>query len=123
MPISAATINLAKQRVESDIRNGFAERLSPSPVADPVFTIELEESPDPELGYAGLAEADAVATSESVVVVPWVYRCVHTGTFMEIPPTFVPFDLRGNDVRQRRTRRRPRVLDTAPLRRLSVRPA
>ena len=93
MPISDTTIDLAKQRVERDIRDGFAERLSPSADADPVFTIELEESV--ALGYPGLAEADAVATSESVVVVPWVYHCVHTGPFLEIPPTFVSFDLRG----------------------------
>jgi hypothetical protein len=87
MPIDAEIIDLAKELVRDDVLGGFDGVLSPDPDNDPVFSIELEES--------GVDESDAVAASDSIVVVPWVYRCVHTGTFLDIPPTYIHFALRG----------------------------
>jgi hypothetical protein len=87
MPISAANIVRARTNVERDVVSGFDGLLSPQPSADPAFVIELKGS--------GLGEELAVATSESVVVVPWVYKCVHTGPFLGVQPTYISFDLRG----------------------------
>jgi hypothetical protein len=79
----------AKAAVREDIVEGLSDYLSPDPDVDPaeVFAIDLTDS--------GLEEADVVATSETLVVIPWAYQCVHTGPFLEIPPTYVRFELRG----------------------------
>jgi hypothetical protein len=85
MPIDQQTIDLAKDRVRDDILGGFEGILSAD--GNSAFSIDLKDS--------GLDDTDVVAASESVVVVPWRYRCVHTGTFLEIPPTYVRFELTG----------------------------
>jgi hypothetical protein len=87
MPISPTNIAQARTNVERDVVGGFDGLLSPSPSADPPFQIELKGS--------DLAGGLAVATSDSVVVVPWVYKCVHTGPFLGVQPTFIEFELRG----------------------------
>jgi hypothetical protein len=88
MPIDAAAIALAIERVEQDVVGGFDDILTPDGAG--AFAIDLDES--------GLTPTEVVATSEVVVVVPWVFRCVHTGTFIGVQATFVHFDLRGTTV-------------------------
>lgn len=86
MPIDSATIATAIDRVRMDIMGGF------DGILDPIgglgaFSVDLNDSP--------LASNDIIATSEIVVVVPWVYRCKHTGTFLNVPATYVEFGLLG----------------------------
>jgi len=85
MPIDAATIALAIARVEQDVVNGFDGALTPA--GSGAFELDLDES--------GLTSTEVVATSEVVIVMPWVFRCVHTGPFIGVQATFVHFDLRG----------------------------
>jgi hypothetical protein len=88
MPIEPAVIETAKAHVQDDVVAGFDGILTPDPGLESTFSINLAGS--------SLAEVQVVAASEaSVVVVPWVYSCVHTGTFLDIPATYIHFDLRG----------------------------
>src|SRR4051812_9307291 len=89
MPIEPADIAAAKAGVLQDLQEGLRS-LSPVPDPDTAFSINLS-NPD-------LVEADVVAASEVVVVVPWSYQCVHAGVFLGIPPTFIQFELRGTTI-------------------------
>ena len=87
MPIESKTLRDAKDAVRVDIVEGLSGGLSPDPDCAEPFSIDLTDS--------DLAEADVIATGEALVVVPWAYSCVHTGPFLDIPPTYVRFELRG----------------------------
>jgi hypothetical protein len=81
----------AKQRVQSDIEEGLRAMVSTRD--DAPFSIGLDPANLDD--SSPLDEDDAIATSDTLVVVPWRYPCTHTGTFLDIPPTFVDFELRG----------------------------
>ncbi len=48
-----------------------------------------------DLHGAGLADEKSFATSDSLVVAPWVLRAQHVGDFLGVPPTYIEFELRG----------------------------
>jgi hypothetical protein len=68
--------------IEEDIRDGLGDALQ---FVD--FQRDLEGS--------GLAPDDLVATASELVAVPWIYRCVHVGEFLGVPPTYVQLEIRG----------------------------
>jgi hypothetical protein len=83
----------AAQLVRRDIEDGFKGALEQR--SDAAFAIGLHDS--------DLQDHLSLATSESLVVVPWVYPCTHEGVFLNIPATFVDLELRGTtfvDIRQ-----------------------
>jgi hypothetical protein len=81
-PLEPNVIEQASRSVEADVVEGFAGM-----VTSRGFSPELHES--------GLDANDALATSDHLVVVPWVYRCTHTGDFLGVPPTYIELELRG----------------------------
>jgi hypothetical protein len=85
MPIDDSIVDIAKAIVENDIRGGFDGVLDAT--GSSAFVFELEDG--------GLASEDVIATSDSVVVVPWAFHCTHRGSFLGVPATFVELDLRG----------------------------
>jgi hypothetical protein len=87
MPIKPTTIAAVKSAVYDDVVEGLGASLTPDPTVTTPFSINLMDSE--------LLEPDIVAASDSVVAVPWSFSCVHTGYFLDIPPTFVAFELRG----------------------------
>jgi hypothetical protein len=91
MPISPGVIETVKNRVQSDVVSGLSSSFTADDRADamnPAFSITLT-------GPEDLAEGDIVAASESFVAVPWAYACVHTGPFLDVPPTYIRFRLHG----------------------------
>ena len=89
MPIDdSELIETVMKNVRRDVISGFDDALSAD--GDDAFSIALEPTT--------LEENLVVATSDAVIVVPWIYRCVHTGVFLDVPPTFVHFELRGATV-------------------------
>jgi SnoaL-like polyketide cyclase len=48
-----------------------------------------------DLHGADLEHGRLFATSADLVVVPWVWRAVHVGEFLGVPPTYVELELRG----------------------------
>jgi hypothetical protein len=87
MPIEPEVIDLAKASVHDDVVAGFDGILTPDPDLESAFSINLTGS--------DLEEVNVVGASDSVVVVPWSFNCVHTGTFLDIPATYIHFELRG----------------------------
>jgi hypothetical protein len=73
------------EQVQFDIEHGFDGKLSAR--EGERFHVGLHDS--------DLAGAAAIATSDSLVVVPWRYPCTHTGLFLNVPATGVDFELRG----------------------------
>jgi len=77
-----SVIEQALRNIEVDIAEGFDGMLS-------------ARGFNRDLNGAELAENAVFATSDHLVVVPWVYRCTHTGDFLGVPPTYVELELRG----------------------------
>jgi hypothetical protein len=75
-------LDRALQSVEHDLIAGFEGVLDPCE-----FTRDLHG--------ADLAHEQLFATSKDLVVVPWVFRAVHVGEFLGVPPTYVEVELRG----------------------------
>jgi hypothetical protein len=84
MPFDEDVLDTVRQRVRDDVTGGFDGVLTGA--TDP-FDVELDDS---ILGFR-----DVTTSSETVVAVPWVFRCTHTGPFLGVPATFVELDLRG----------------------------
>ena len=78
-------VDAAKKLVQFDIEDSFKEMLSSR--SDAPFAFGLHDS--------NLDDETTFATSDQLVVLPWRYPCTHTGTFLDIPPTEVDFELRG----------------------------
>ncbi len=86
MPIDLLVLGAVLDAVAEDISGGYRKELSPRG-GDDAFTIVLEKS--------DLEPMQSFAQSDELVAVPWNYACVHTGTFLDIPATFIPLDLQG----------------------------
>jgi hypothetical protein len=78
-------VDQAKKLVQYDVEQGFSEMLSSR--TDAQFAFGLHDS--------DLEDETTFATSDQLVVLPWRYPCTHTGTFLDIPPTEIDFELRG----------------------------
>jgi hypothetical protein len=87
--ITPEVVDLVKTLVEEDIVGALDGLLTPDPEVTAAFCIRLGDGADIE------EPADVVTTSDSLVAVPWSFSCVHTGPFLDIPPTYVHFDLVG----------------------------
>src|SRR5262245_45785920 len=85
MPITSTQFADALDMIQDDIKGGFDGVLDAN--GSSAFQFELDEAP--------LASGDVIATTESVVIAPWVFRCTHSGTFLGVPATFVELELRG----------------------------
>src|SRR3954466_2784720 len=85
MPIDPERVKGAVAFVERDVREGFGPFLTAA--ENNAFTIELTDS--------SIDSNDTTMTSDSLVAVPWVYRCAHTGPFLDVPATYVDLELRG----------------------------
>jgi hypothetical protein len=89
MPVDDDRVRDAVERVLTDVPLAFEDQLSPpDPGAAPDVRIDLHDALD-------LEEGQMYASSDAVVVVPWVYSCAHTGYFLGVPPTRMPLELRG----------------------------
>src|SRR5262245_20475376 len=86
-------VDLAKERVQVDVEDGFKGMLIAR--AGEPFTFGLHDSP--------LDDATTFGTSDELVVLPWRFPCTHVGTFLDIPPTELDLELRGTtfvDIRE-----------------------
>ena len=86
MPIDLLVLGNVLEAVGEDVIRGYHKSLSPLGGND-AFTIGLERS--------DLEPMQSFAQSDQLVAVPWRYACTHTGTFLDIPATFVPLELQG----------------------------
>jgi hypothetical protein len=85
MPIDDDVLAEARRLVQSDIEDGFKGVLTAREEA--AFAVGLDESDRNDF--------DAIATSDTLVVVPWRYPCTHVGTFLDVPKTNEKLELRG----------------------------
>ncbi len=82
MDLDDTFLTKALRSVEHDLVAGFEGVLEPCE-----FTRDLHG--------AKLEHEQLFATSDELVVVPWVFRAVQVGEFLGVPPTFVELELRG----------------------------
>ena len=81
-PLEDDVLQQALRNIQVDIAEGFEGMLS-------------ARGFNRDLNGAELTENEVFATSDHLVVVPWIYRCTHTGDFLGVPPTYVDLELRG----------------------------
>ena len=82
MALNSEIVTQILNTIEPDIREGFKGSFRP---------IEFGR----DLHGAGLADDKAFATSDLLVVAPWVLRAQHVGDFLGVPATYIEFELRG----------------------------
>jgi hypothetical protein len=82
MAFDDKTLDRALKSVEHDLIAGFEGVLEPCEFSRDLHGAQLEHE-------------QLFATSEHLVVVPWVFRAVHVGELLGVPPTFVEIELRG----------------------------
>ncbi len=82
MVIEKDLVEQALASVEADLAAGFGEVLG-----------EMHFGRD--LHGSTLEQNELFATSDQLVVVPWVLRGTHVGEFLGVPPTYVELELRG----------------------------
>lgn len=86
MTFSADTIALVIEAVEEDLETG----MKPGLIADGPGAFEVDRLAD------AVPPDDVVTQSETVVTVPWRWRCIHEDShFLGVAPTYQPLTLTG----------------------------
>jgi SnoaL-like polyketide cyclase len=82
MPLNPDIVEQILNTIDADITACFKGQFRPRE-----FAKDLED--------AGLQEERTFATSDVLVVVPWVMRGAHVGEFLGVPPTHLEVEMRG----------------------------